>query len=174
MARFNRFLRGWLGLLDAKVGGFTPSDTAEFVQPGLDAFPFVYAQMREVVWGTASIVAAGEGFNSVGPLLLVPQDQIWLIQYASVHCTAVVDSADRLVIAPAVETTTHFGLPRHVVLGTPRMEVQVGLAHMPASTLDRPYIALPGDQLGIWVTLAGETVGLPDPIFVCHIARCQI
>lgn len=173
--RFNRHLRGWLGLLDGKVGGLTPSDYEAVIRPTLDTWPHLFAQTREVLWGEVTGIAAGsEGWNPCSnTLLTVPQDEVWICEYISGYAELPVDTADRLVFGIAVETTTTLGLSRFLILSDPYMQ-QLGLEFSPSSTVQRRYIAMPGDEFGIWIALAGETVGLPNVTITMHMTRCKV
>jgi hypothetical protein len=152
-ARFNRYLRGWLGLLDAKVGGFTPTETSDLLQPQLDTFPFLYAQTRELVSGnTGAISAAAEGFNPC-PTLEVPSGEIWFVEYGCALIPLGVIAASHAAFAPAVQIrSTALGLPRELVLGDFTPEFTSSFAYFPHSKMGR-YVGLPGDLFGIWCSL---------------------
>lgn len=152
MARFNRFLKGWLGLLDAKVGGFTPSDTQDFIQGTLDTYRFLYAQQRELVTGgTGGIAGSAEGFNPVATLL-VPQDEIWFVQHATVEGT--VPAADEAVVAPSVQIRSRsLGILKDILLGPPSFAPTVTFAYRATALQSAPFIALPGDQFGVWAVM---------------------
>lgn len=176
MARFNRYLRGLLGFLDGKVGGLTPAEFADFLQPTLDSYPFLHAQQRELVrGGSAGIGTGGEGFDPIAALL-VPQDEVWLVDWACAYMPGgvFVGAADQLTMQPAV-TMRSAGAATSgmIVLGNMPWQ-DPALAWCPHSTSIRPYIALPNDQFGIWVDIIQLAAGTVQPNLDLLIVRCKV
>lgn len=172
MARFNRFLKGWLGLLDAKVGGFTPADTEDRVRPTLGTYPFLYAQVRELVTGgTGTIASTAEGFNPVATLV-VPDNEIWFVEHATV--TGTILAGDEAIVAPSVQIRSRsLGIKKDILLGTPNAPGSVTFAHQPAAILTKTFIALPGDEFGVWAVLLDYAVAVEFTLSML-IARSQV
>lgn len=172
MSRFNRYLRGWLGLLDGKVGGFTPAETLDQVRPTLDTYPFIHAQMRELVTGgTGGLAGGAEGFNPVATLL-VPNDEIWFVEQATCVTEAGVAVAEHLCCAPSVQVRSRsLGIPKDIILGQfVAPEWGSTFAYRAFGISNRPYIALPGDQFGVYVSLI-DTAATIEVILNLLISR---
>lgn len=171
-ARFNRFLKGWLGLLDAKVGGFTPTSTEDNVRATLSAYPFIYSQMRELVTGgTGGISSAAEGFNPVATLV-VPDNEIWLVEHATV--TGPITAADEAVVAPAVQIRSRsLGIKKDILLGPASVAPTVTFAYQAAALQNRPFWAQPGDEFGVFAVLL-DYAGTIEFTLSMLIARAQV
>lgn len=144
-SRFNLYLRGWLGLLDAKVGGVAPQGYEDNIRGTLDAYPFAYAQQRLFKDGSVVVGPADEGF---WPVHEVPAGEIWLCEWFSLQANML--AADTLEICPAVFVRGTSGIPQTVTLAdtTPTGGAN---GQITCSVAIRPYIALPGDELGVHV-----------------------
>lgn len=172
---FNATLRGWLGLLEAKVAGQAPSVFEEAVRPVLSAWPHLYAEGREVIQAAAGgLTSAGEGFQpetGAAGILTVPQDQIWMVEHHT--CSMAVDLAatEALILAAAYD-----GL-RSGVGATSIFQVgpkdSFAQNERPCAGNFRPYVALPGDRLGVFVHRVIATVTI-DINIAATIVRCKI
>ena len=146
-SRFNLYLRGWLGLLDAKVGGVAPQAYEDAVRGTLDAYPFAYAQQRLFKDGSVVVGPADEGFWPVTGAQ-VPPGEIWLCEWFSLQANML--AADTLEFVPAVQVRGTSGIPQTVTLAD---STPTGGANgqINCSVAIRPYIALPGDNFGVHV-----------------------
>jgi len=149
---FNTNLRGFLGLLDAKVQGRAPENFLENVQPTLDAFDFLYAARRRVLQIDCGLSStAGEGFwPGLGGLSQVPQDELWYVDRITTFINSPLLAAEELLYYPAVNYRTTLAFTGHTVLAQPRDRVSVA-GDVPRNPSDRPYLGLPGDVFGVWI-----------------------
>lgn len=152
-SRFNRFLRGWLGFLDSKVGGFTPALAEDAVRPVLDVRPFAYAQARQFELGNTAVLAAGTtGFVSMTVPKIVPEGELWFVDNCS--CTSnTLASGDRCIMSPAANIIASVGgIRQTLVLGFPWLVATAAEDHFAAGVMQAPFVMLPGDELGIFVS----------------------
>lgn len=153
MARpFNTFLRGFLGVLDAKVSGISPQNFEESMRPVMDVYPFIYAQRRQIAaFTTAALVTTDEGFrgSTTTPDDIVPSDEVWLVaQHA--YNTPLLLAAEEFQATPAYKTRSNLGgFTEDFMLNTPPPIALAGTRATCNAT--DPYILLPGDQVGVWV-----------------------
>jgi hypothetical protein len=171
-SRYNRFLKGWLGLLDAKVGGFTPTSSEDNLRPTLDTYPFFFSQVRELVTGgTGTISGAAEGFNPVATLL-VPDNEVWFVHNATV--TGTILAGDSGFVVPAVQIRSRsLGILKDIVLGQCQpMPTPVG-SHQACGFQTAPYYAQPGDQFGIFALHLNFAVAV-EFVLSMLIARAQV
>ncbi len=149
---FNTYLRGLLGLLDAKVGGRAPDRFEDALQLGLDAMPFILAQRRESLLGTtATFTTVGMKFDAAA-IHLVPSDEVWYVDhYCGVQVGTLV-AAEFLAYQPSIRTQATSGVSTTESTGD--NPYVYGVGDRPAVTMQRPLIAIPGDQLGMYVSRA--------------------
>lgn len=155
MQRFNRHFRGFLSLLDAKVGGLTPTNYEDAVRVTVDAAEFIFANTREVTAGnTGGLGTAAEGFaGDVAGTLTVPADEMWLVDNYTTRATAILGAAEELVAVPAMSSRlTITGNLGFQVFANVLYPGTANFASSPSFHADRPFIALPGDVLGAWVS----------------------
>lgn len=169
---FNRYLRGWLGLLDAKVRGLAPAEFSEVVSPVLDAFPFLLAQTRETVADITAAPGAVGFFAGANGLLVPPADEIWLVEQFTWTTSAALAAADILLMAPALRQVSNGALTVTHVLHSPNPQAFWRVGESPMVTNDRPFVLVPGVTPGVHVqVLAGAP---PTLLGSMSFARCRI
>lgn len=170
MQNFNRYLRGFLGMVDAKVGGVAPSTYEDAVRVGIDSWPFLYAQKRELVWGDCGTTAS-PGFQSGTAQVLVPQDEIWIVEWATAACPLGIPVGESLIISPAVQIRIAGFLTRELLIGNQGVDFGATDDKIPMTTTERRYVGLPNDQFGIFVnrTIGGTTPGLLLSMLIVRI-----
>lgn len=144
---FNSYLRGWLGLLDAKVGGRAPDSYNESVQPTLDSYPFLFAQRRETLVDTTAAFGVVTGYQPF-PNLVVPSDQIWLCEHIGCDMGTALLAAETMMFCPAFRSRAG-GVLRVVHLANQSFLNTAGFK--PHSRNIAPFILAPGDDLGAYV-----------------------
>lgn len=147
---FNIYLRGLLGLLDAKVGGQAPAAFEDAIRVSLDANRFLIAQKQEVLsMATAAYNTLGTKLDAAG-LGVVPDSEIWFVHRFVCKQTVVLAAGEFHCFQPTI-----FGR------STAGTNVTQGLANNPriSTATDRPmvvaqeaFVALPGDSLGVEAT----------------------
>lgn len=163
-ARFNTYLRGLLGLLDAKVEGKAPSVFLDELRLTLNALPFLYAQRRTVLVGATDNVTLGGWWPSSGNAIRVPPGEVWYVEHANVifgHSVPLV-AGDHIAASPAYQTRTDvLGLLTEIAMEN-SVYGEFGGVTSPSFTASRPFLMLPGDVYGAWVndcTPAAGNVG---------------
>lgn len=147
---YNRYPLGLLGLLDAKVRGETPNELASFTQATIDLSQYLLAQSAEVVVDDTAAVAANTNFGLNGTLT-VPQDEIWFVHAYSIRTLAALAAGTTIRVWPLLSTALASGTATAglFVLGE-KLTATVG--ERPATATSKPFIAAPGDRLGLLVT----------------------
>jgi len=150
---FNTQLRGFLGVLAAKVQGQAPNEFEEAVRATLAVEPFLFSQLEETWRATTAV--SGVGAVGFQPLVnpwdaevpvpwLCPQDQIWRVSYvstsliaagATLQQCAVGIRFNRFVASAVVSAISDAAYPQSVgqYMSVYRKE---------------PLIMLPGDEVG--------------------------
>lgn len=154
MARpFNVQLKGFLGLLAAKVQGQAPAEFEPSLRTVLDANPFLTAELSEIWRATTDPVALGflpavTPWDALIPVpWLVPQSEIWLIRYLAV--TAIVANGSGNQVIAASVLYNRFAASGFVTAVTPpSLPTASGQF---ATTYRDELVALPGDQVGAMV-----------------------
>lgn len=149
--RFNTYLRGLLGLLDAKVGGLAPQEFEDTVRGTLDLLPFFQAQRAVVLLGGTG-AAGAEGFwPDVTGNLVVPADEIWLVEHFCVQTSAKLALAGDVVqFQPAYQQrSTALGLLTTIILGQPMASATNDV--WPTNIATGPFLLRPGDTAGLWI-----------------------
>jgi hypothetical protein len=177
VARFNTYLRGWLGLLDAKVEGRAPEQFLDDVRGTLDTYPFLYSQRREFVTGaTGNVLATLTGwYTPNGTGLRCPSGEVWFVENYSVQVGVVTPLAAaqelRIVLGTQARQGT-LGLFREVLIPTTEM---LGIeADSPAWANLRPFVMLPGDEFGFWVARARGAGNMGPADLTAHLVRIPI
>lgn len=158
-SRFNTYLRGFLGLLDAKVEGKAPAQFEDVVRSTLDAYPFLYAQQRRIQSDVTGAVA-GSNFYAGGPLVVVPQDEIWLVECCYGFPSTLPGAAD-VQWCPAQRSLNSAGNQR-VKLLAPAYIGAMGSSISDEHRSWWPTIGLPGDVFGAEVLNNTAYVGTMD------------
>lgn len=147
---FNRFPRGLVGLLDAKTRGTAPTSLADEVRGTLDMMPFYQAATREVLSGvTLAPVAEGPVF-ATGGNLIVPQDELWIVWHFTAIASLVLATGETLAFTTLLRAAAAVGVNQDQVLNSSFGNGGVG--SLPVAWTPSPFLALPGDSLGIFVT----------------------
>lgn len=153
---FNVYLRGLLGLLDAKVGGKPPSEFEDTLRVVLDAQQFLVAQRQEVLlMTTAAYATLGTKLDATG-LGVVPDSEIWLVHRYSCKQTVVLAAAEFHCFHPTLQGRSTAGTNVTQALSNNFRISTVG--DRPIVVAQAPFIALPGDTLGVEATTV-TTVG---------------
>lgn len=173
MRPFNRHLRGFLGLLDAKVQGQAPEQFEDAVRVVLDAWPFAFIQAREVAFGSAAVTDLAEGYHpDGGGTLIVPSNEVWIVQDYCIQTALALLAGETLRANPAYQSrSTTLGLQQVMVLGNDGQNVAAGAAL--SSCANRPFIVGPGDNLGAWVNQVTTAANIVVT-FVAAFVRCRI
>ena len=173
MQRFNAYLRGWLGLLDAKIDGRSPTEFEDALRGVLDAFPFVHAARREVQQGGATITPAVPGFYTDTTANLTPgPGEILLVDRMTVFSETPLAAATGLIISPGFTArTTPLGLFTRLLHSGFANRFTVGQCPYAVSTV--PFVLVPGDIAGVWAAEATLPANY-DLILSTSFVRCQI
>jgi hypothetical protein len=158
-SRFNTYLRGLLGMLDAKVEGKAPSSFEDTVRVTLDALPFFYAQKRVIVIDDTDSVVSASGWWPCTSLQ-VPPEEVWYIEHAAVSFgTAIPLPAGAVINAsPAYQLRTGaLGLLTEIAL--PTVPFAYGTNTVPQFASMRPFVLAPGDRLGVWAHFVAGAPG---------------
>lgn len=159
---YNTYLRGLLGLLDAKVGGRSPDSFEDSIRLTLDSLQFMLAQRRETLF-IATAAFSTTGFKTdAAAAAVVPSTEMWMFDNYAVNSGTALIAAEELLMYPAYRARSNAGVNTTQILG--QMD-RVALAlDLPISTNWRPFILLPGDILGVYaqraVTAATFTVNM--------------
>lgn len=146
---FNRWPKGLLGLLDAKVGGQNPQLLSEVVNAELDVLPFYYASARETLQGNTLVaVGSGTAFFLTGTMTEVPSDEMWYVESLTALALAGLAAAQSVIAVPVHRTSVLGGGVLVVERSSYRFQCSQ-LAAQPSATIGRPFWALPGDQIGV-------------------------
>jgi hypothetical protein len=153
-APINRHPNGFLGLLDLKTGGRNPETLFRSVQPVVDMTQFYAESPSELLTAQVAITGdtGGAFFPFTAPVggVVVPQNEVWYLHYASVT-----------VGFTLVAGQSALGLPGRRIAGTVSglslgdgsqnsqnsLNTQLNQAHFLATTL--PMLVQPGDELGL-------------------------
>jgi len=150
---FNVQLRGFLGVLAAKVQGQAPNEFEEAVRATLSVEPFLFSQLEE----TWRAVTAVSGIGSVGfqPLVtpwdseipvpwLCPQDQIWRVSYVSTSLIAGGASAQQCAVGIRFNRFTGSA----IVSAISDAAFPQNTGQYMSVYRKEPLIMLPGDEIG--------------------------
>lgn len=161
-APINRLPNGFLGLLDLKTGGRNPETLFRSVQPVVDMTRFYAESPNEFLLATITITGdtGGGFFPFTAPVggLVVPQNEVWYLSYASVSVGFTLAAGQSAMAAPGLRKA---GTIAGLSLGTGSQNSQASLttqlnqAHWLAEYL--PMLVQPGDELGLqlWRQVSG-------------------
>jgi len=100
MSRSGQYPFGYLSLLDAKVGGITPTELIDRIQPVLELSPFFYAAISLTTMTSTPTTGSAVGTQST---LTVPAGQAWEVigaMASATNGTAAASLSYRLDLAP--------------------------------------------------------------------------
>jgi hypothetical protein len=171
-SRFNTYLRGLLGLLDAKVQGKAPEQFDDTMRVTLGAEPFVYAQTRSTLTDAtdANITIPGRYiFNGT----LVPADEVWLVKQAGwvlndqMGATENFQASLGLLVRQGV-----LGIFADMPLPCGQLPVFTNL-DMPGGAVHGEFVMTPGDRMMMFVhrSVTGTNLGSPLLTLQFSVAR---
>lgn len=171
--RFDRYARGLLSLLDSKGQGRTPQLIEEAIRGGLDLTDFYAAAIREVITGTAGATAGAldKGWNPAtnSGTLLVPQDELWLMESftATGGANLAAGTTYRGLAAAALDVA---GLGLFSLADSP---TQFTVGERMFYSSHRRVLLLPGMAPGVWCNhfIAGTAQAVTC---YAHVARLKI
>jgi len=156
-----RAYSGLLGFLDLKGSEVAPNSMAGFMQPAIDAQPFLLAGIMQQRTFTVSLGIGSRvsTFIDMSPQAVVPQGKAWIIQDLAI--TGELAAADTCaMIAVAIQrSTATTAMPYGVQYPggpTPYLTRVVS-----SFTPPKPFVLLPGHRLGFSVgslVLSGLTL----------------
>jgi len=175
--RFNTYLRGLLGLLNAKVEGRAPSEILDAISGNLDCYPFLFAQRREIsTFSTAPIGSASEGsvqWNAAVLNPVVPPGEIWLCERYTIWLNVVLPAGEEVTFSPTyLARSQSSGLITIVQVGPSSRALGLP-TYMTMTSSEAPFVLLPGDEPAIFVEriVSPLTLALVGSL---AFVRCQI
>jgi hypothetical protein len=143
---FNRYIRGLLSQLDAKVEGRGPREFNEVLAPVLDVERLLNYGQAEQVFNTAALVS-GVGFFSAG-LPGPDQTEIFLIlDYGVVMTSALSTAGDIVYGCPAIERRPGTAANIQAIGPIQRFVFPEGAILFATGG---PWVMFPNEQLGWW------------------------
>lgn len=146
MPLFNRHLRGWLGLLDAKTNGLAPSEFSNLLYPQLDAYPFIYSQQRIIRSGTTTAVTSFGFFPAAA--LTVPADEVWRVEKVFGFVNTLLAAGEEVQWVPGTRSFNLAGNLRVTPLQITSNLTGATQGHTAEQVSTAPFVALPGDEFG--------------------------
>lgn len=161
---FNRYPVGLLGLLDAKVRGQTPNELEQYTCASVELTPWLLESGQECLNDeTANIGAVGRFFGANGNLT-VPNDQIWWVHAFSARPNAALAAGTTYTLQPVHETALSAGPIAQCLF--PRGASASGTtAAQPFAASDEPFLASPGDRLGVYFAQVVVGTAIPCQLF---------
>lgn len=133
---------GWLGLLGIKSGGAQPGIVNPTLSPTIDMFSFYIAGARTKL--SSSPIAAV--FNGFAQLTTIPNGKVWFLE--TMYADGLLGVAGGVTAWFQIRTpdgaVRYSGLPQGPVAASTQIAVRS----------DRLWIALPGEQIGVFTTAA--------------------
>jgi hypothetical protein len=156
---------GLLGFLGIKNGGQYPGFLGDTIQPIIN---YELMQLYLSTWGeefhfASGGVAAGAGaFQTFNTALTVPLGEVWYVGLLSVRIQT--GAGEALTANLAVRRPNAAATSNHVALG---ISTTVGASQFFDLTMDRPFFAGNGDEIGLWLSaLTGAPTVRPDIRFL--------
>lgn len=168
--QFNRYGKGLLGFLDAKVRGQQPTAIHEVLQGTVDMSRFLEAGGEERI-NVFPLVTVAPGFFAVAGMTC-PQGELWLLLGFAFSTTAGMSTAgDIFDCFPAINRVA---LNTFVAEAIGPQTVQVFPDAPCAFSLRVPNLLHPGDQLGLFRTQIVHAAGSISGAFQARIVRLPI
>jgi len=145
--RFNRYLRGVLSYLDAKVQGRQPALLGDELRGVIDMTRFADWGQIELQFNTLILVTSVQFIaSSIGPIQ--PGERRYLLSHSLTAAGQLVTAGDQADFCTCIKRASPSSIT-YQLTGQREEFVQNDAPAVYAKSL--PTMLLPGDQLGIWV-----------------------
>lgn len=147
---YNRYPVGLLGLLDAKIRGFTPNELADVTYATLDITQFLLQQNTEAANDLTAAIGAVGRFFGANLTLVVPNDEIWFVHAVMTRPSAVLGAGTTYRFFVCQDTALAAGVsPQCLFMRSDKGSGTTG--EQPTTWTGRPFLMAPGDRIGVFV-----------------------